>query len=188
MLLEAILNTKAPILFIENKLLYLLPVQDAASLSEFDLQASPLSPNLITPNSLTPNSYTLTLHAAPPPTITLATYGYMAELSRQAALKLAYEHEVFIEILILTQLSPFEVEPVLASASRTRRLLTVEEGTYSLGWGAEILARAVEALGPILQSARRLAARDLPIPSSGPLEAAVLPSVEQIVEYCLKIT
>jgi len=183
LLLRAILNTQDPLLFIENKLLYLLPFQDPDSLAEFDLSQSPAShaEGLITP------CYSLSLRGAPPATLTLATYGYMAELARQAVLHLAYDHEIFVDMIVPTRLSPFEIEPILESARQTGNLLTFEEGSLSLGWGAEIIARAAETLGTRLHAVRRLAARDLPIPASGPLETAILPGVERLVETCLDI-
>jgi pyruvate/2-oxoglutarate/acetoin dehydrogenase E1 component len=110
----------------------------------------------------------------------------MAELARQAVLRLAYEHVLFAELVIPTQLAPFAGEGVLASARSTGRLLAAEEGSLASGWGAEMLARAVENLGPELRCARRLAALDLPIPASGPLEAAVLPGVDEIVQAALR--
>ena len=130
---------------------------------------------------------TLRLRAAPPAQLTLVTYGYMVEQARQAALRLAYEHEIFTELVILTQLAPFEIAPVLDSVQRTGRLLAIEEGTLSLGWGAEILARALEESGSRLKGARRVAALDLPIPASGPLEAEVLPDVNRIVQTAQKM-
>ena len=133
-------------------------------------------------------TFTLRLRGAPSPNLTLATYGYMAELARQAALRLAYEHEVFVELVIPTQLAPFKIGTMLASTRRTGKLLTVEEGTHDLGWGAEVLAQAAEAHGSSLSAAHRLAAQNLPIPASGPLEAEVLPGVEQIVEAGLNVS
>jgi pyruvate/2-oxoglutarate/acetoin dehydrogenase E1 component len=64
--------------------------------------------------------------------------------------------------------------------------LTVEEGTRSLGWGAEVIASALEAHGPGL-SAGRVAALDLPIPAARTLEAAVLPSVDGIFAAALAL-
>ena len=180
LLLAAILQSEDPTLFVENKLLYLLPLRPALAVDEFELHSLPL------PAENAP-TYRLALRGAPPPQITVATYGYMAELVSQAALRLAYENELFIEVIGPTQLAPFHLQPVIDSARRTGRLLTVEEGGFSLGWGAEVLAQTAEALGPRLTAARRLAALDLPIPSSGPLEQIVLPGVEQIIESCLKI-
>ena len=173
-LLAAAIADDDPVLFIENKLLYLCPLQDADSLAEFELV------RLETPNSYAP-TYSLRIRGAPPPTLTLAAYGHMAELSRQAAKRLAYEHEIFVELIVPTQLAPFEIEPVLASVRQTQRLLVAEEGTLALGWGAEIIARTQEALGAKLAAASRVAAADAPIPASPPLEEAILPGVEDIV-------
>jgi pyruvate dehydrogenase E1 component beta subunit len=78
---------------------------------------------------------------------------------------------------------------VLTSLETTRRLLTVEESTLSLGWGAEIAARAAEAAvrSPGGYAIRRSAALDLPIANSKPLEDAILPSVEGIVNTALEL-
>ncbi len=178
---HAVLADDDPVLFVENKLLYLLVLQDPQTLGDFDLTL------IKDPGSYAP-AHLLQIKSAPPAALTVAAYGYMADLARQAILKLAYECEVFAELVVLTQLAPVEVEPVLSSARRTGRLLVVEEGTLSLGWGAEVLARAVENLGAGLKAARRLAAADLPVPASGSLENQVLPGVEQIVQSALDIS
>jgi pyruvate/2-oxoglutarate/acetoin dehydrogenase E1 component len=173
LLSRTLLTMQDPVLFVENKLLYLRPVQDENNLDEFDVQLSTPQPD--------PPSFTLRLKAAPPPALTVAAYGYMAELARQAVLQLAYEQEIFTELVVMTQLAPFRMQPVLQSLQQTHRLLVVEEGTLTLGWGAEIVARSAEALGSSLRASERIAAQEVPIPSSGPLEAKVLPGVDQIV-------
>ncbi len=170
-----------PVLFVENKLLYLAKLQAETSLPDFTITQLP------TPNSFAPY-YQLSIAGAPQPEITITTYGYMAELAREAMLKLAYEHEIFTELIVLTQLAPFEIEPILISAQRTGRLLAIEEGTFTLGWGAEIIARTIEALGTNLRTAHRVAARDLPIPASGALEESALPGVEDIITAAQQIT
>ena len=172
-LLAAAVADPDPVLFIENKLLYLSPLQDEDSLDEFDFKRLPTSGGA--------PAYSLTVRAAPPAAITLVTYGYMAELAREAALKMAYEDEIFIDLVVLTQLAPFDLEPIAASLERTRRLLAVEEGTLTHGWGAEVLARMAEQMGGRLSAARRVAARDLPVPSSASLEEALLPGVDDII-------
>ena len=180
LLREAILHTMDPVLFVENKLLYLLHVLDQARLSDFNLRQERDG----TQSAIT---YALSIHGAPPPQITLGAYGYMAELARQAALKLAYEHEIFVEVLVPTQLAPFTLDPLLESVDRTGRLLVIEEGSLSLGWGAEVLAQAAEVFGTRLESAQRLGAQDSPVPASGPLEKAVLPNLEDIIKAARKM-
>jgi len=174
----AILHDPDPVLFIENKLLYLAKLHTPETLQDFTLTSTPLPPS---------PTYTLTLRHAPAPALTLTAYGYMAELAREAMLKLAYDQEIFAELVIPTQLSPFEMQPILASVRRTHRLLAIEEGTFTLGWGAEIVARAAEALGPDLKTARRLAAQETPIPAARTLEDATLPGVDEIMEMAKKM-
>jgi pyruvate/2-oxoglutarate/acetoin dehydrogenase E1 component len=178
LLLAAILHNEDPVLFIENKLLYLLPVLTESDLPEFSLSILPPQDAPI---------YRLAIRDAPPPAVTLAAYGYMAELARQAMLRLAYEREVFCELLVVSQLAPVDLEAVIAAAGRSGRLAVIEEGGFTLGWGAEVIARAAGALGSRLLASARLAAQDLPVPASPSLEEAVLPSVEDICMFVGKI-
>lgn len=185
LLADAILHTTQPVLFIENKLLYLQTVNDPDALADFELAV------LETPDSESP-AYKLSLRDAPPPRLTMLAYGYMAGLARQAARRLAYEHELFCEVIVPTQLSPLPEDGglpsvIAASLAGTKRLLTIEEGTLTMGWGAEMLARAQQTLGADLQIGRRLAALDTPIPASLPLEEGMLPGVESIVQSALKM-
>lgn len=176
LLRDTILRTGSPVVFIENKLQYLLPLLDSAALAEFEVElvGNPQAP-----------AYRLGLRDAPPPGLTMAAYGYMAELCRQAIPRLAYEQEIFVELIVTTQLAPFELFPVLDSARRTRHLLTVEEGGRSLGWGAEVLAQAAETIPGL--KVNRVAALDLPVPASLALEAAVLPDVNAILRAAVEM-
>jgi pyruvate/2-oxoglutarate/acetoin dehydrogenase E1 component len=178
LLRNVILSNEHPTLFIENKLLYLQPIQR----SNADQAISLADSSQDTP------TYTLEMQGAPAPELTIATYGYMAELARQAMIQLAYEHEIFIDVVAPTSLSPFEPATLIDHAARSGRLLTVEESSLTMGWGAEILARTAEALGPGLKRVGRVAASDTPIPASGAMEARVLPGVSAIVEAVINLT
>jgi len=186
LLYHAILRDDDPVLFIENKLLYTAAIQNRESMAEFTIQAIPVRESSNRVRALVTEdyapTYTLNIQGAPSPHMTLAAYGYMAELAREALARLAYEHEIFGELVVPTQLAPPRAEAIVASARRTGRLLVIEEGSLTLGWGAEIAAQACEALGPELKCVRRLAGRDLPVPASPPLEAWVLPGVDEIVQ------
>lgn len=177
LLRRAILEQDDPVLFVENKVLYPKAVQDSEALKDFEIQE--------TQSGFAP-VHTLRLKGAPQPQLTLTAYGYMAELAREALLRLAFEHELFCELVVPAQLAPLpadgSLEPRLAaSLERSGRLLTVEEGTFSLGWGAEQVARAAQQLSGRLQAARRLAAAEAPIPAARNLEEAALPAVEDII-------
>lgn len=177
LLKRAILEQDDPVLFVENKVLYPKAVQTAETLKDFEIEQ--------TQTEFAP-VHTLRLKGAPAPVLTLGAYGYMAELAREALTRLAFEHEIFCELVVPTQLAPLPangaLEPaLLASLQRSGRLLTAEEGTFSLGWGAEQLARAAQQLGSRLQAARRVAAAEQPIPAARNLEDAALPGVEDII-------
>lgn len=168
-LLLAAIADEDPVLFVEHKLLYTRPLLQAGQgdLADFALESGG-----------DPFLYFF-LRPPAPPRLTIVTYGYNFELVRAAALELMMEHEIFCDLLVFSQLSPFDLTPLFASLTRTRRLLTVEEGTLTLGWGAEVAARAVETVGGL--QVRRVAARDLPIANARPLEDAILPQVADIV-------
>ena len=178
LLLEAI-NDDYPVLFIEHKLLYALPqlTSGQGDLAEFEIHRS---------GKTYPN-FCLSIPSHKPD-ITIATYGYNFELVRKAALDLLMEHEIFTEIVLYSQLSFFDMEMLFKSLRTTRRLLTVEEGTHSLGWGAEVIARAAEEID-ISGNYRfqRVAARNLPIANSAALENAILPSVQDIVRSAISL-
>jgi pyruvate/2-oxoglutarate/acetoin dehydrogenase E1 component len=188
LLSQAILKDDDPVLFIENKLLYTQPILGEGNVDEFKIKK--VDPTQLANNDLRTRNYApayrLTLQEAPKPTLTIAAYGYMIDLCRQAAIQLAYEDEIFAEIIVLTQLSPFAIGPILNSVRSTRRLLVVEEGTYTLGWGAEVLARTAENLNGNLYNVGRVASLDLPIPASIGLERNVLPGVEDIIHSIKK--
>ena len=182
LLYKSILDNNDPLVFIENKLQYLLPVQNQSELKDFTLSSHTGTRGLKLP------IYSLSIKDAPTATITITAYGYMAELVKQAALRLAFEHEIFINLVIPTQLAPFEVGPIITSTRQTGCLMVVEEGNMSLGWGAEIVAQVVEELGTQPLKIKRLAAKDLPVPASSSLEAQVLPDVDQIIESAIHLT
>jgi pyruvate/2-oxoglutarate/acetoin dehydrogenase E1 component len=180
-LLEHAIADDDPVLFIEHKLLYARPLLESGKgdLTDFEIrQYGEIYPSYV---------LCFTNHAAKSH-LTLACYGYNFELVRQAALELLYEREIFAEIVLFSQLSPFDISPLLDSLERTHRLLTVEEGGLTLGWGAEILARVAESSNDLSRySLRRVAALDLPIANSKSLEDAILPSVEDIIKAILEL-
>jgi pyruvate/2-oxoglutarate/acetoin dehydrogenase E1 component len=117
---------------------------------------------------------------------TVVTYGGMVPVVLDAVTELILEHEIFCEVVALSQLLPMELDPVLESVARTGALVTAEEGTLTGGFGAEIAARVQEAAWSDLRGpVQRVAARDGIIPSARPLEDAMLPSAQDVVEAIL---
>jgi 2-oxoisovalerate dehydrogenase E1 component len=114
---------------------------------------------------------------------TIVTYGGMVPVVLDAVTELILEHEIFCEVVALSQLLPMELDAVYESVGRTGALVTAEEGTLTGGFGAEIAARVQAAAWSDLRApVQRVAARDGIIPSARSLEDAMLPSVHDVVE------
>ena len=173
-LLTAAVDDERPVFFIENKLLYGRPNVRPADghIGELAVrEAGEPYP------ALTFSGTDFDGGAA-----TIATYGGMLPVVLEAVTELVLEHEIFCEVVALSQLVPMELEPVLESVARTGALVTAEEGTLTGGFGAEIAARVQERAWSDLQApVRRVAARDGIIPSARPLEDEMLPSAEDVV-------
>ncbi len=181
---DAILLTNSPVLFVENKLQYLQSLLTPDQLTDFDveLQYDPIDIQQQYP------LYRLRIKGAPPAGVTVSAYGYCAEMARQAQLKLAYEEEIFSELIVPTRLSPFALQPLTDSVAQTGRLLLVEEGTRSLGWGAEVAAQLAETVGDKLKQVKRLAALETPVPAASSLEKMMLPQQEDIEALLRKMS
>ncbi len=183
LLADVVLHSEGPVLFVENKLQYLLPVYTPLEMPELEVRvtSTALQERVNTP------TYVVNVKGAPAARVTMTAYGYMAELARQALIKLAYEDEIFTELVIPTRLAPFDVAITAESVRRTSRLVTVEEGNLSGGWGAEMLARTAEKLNGELRASARVAARDLPVAAAPSLENSILPGIEDITRAVRKV-
>jgi acetoin:2,6-dichlorophenolindophenol oxidoreductase subunit beta len=87
------------------------------------------------------------------------------------------------EVIDLRTLIPWDVSAVLDSARRTGRVVIVEEGPYSGGWGTEIAARVgSELFGELAAPVTRITSPDVPVPYAKPLETRYVPGVEYVRE------
>lgn len=172
----AVLKEDTPLIFIENKRMYGLPaISDANNkhLEEFAFSETEKPYPTIT----------LSLNNFDSCDLTLVTYGDMASFCCEAAIKALLEYEIYSEIVIPSSLSPIDEEPIINSIERSGKLLTVEEGTISCGFGSEVVSRMSSQAWNILQAPpSRVAAPNTVIPCSKQLEDAVLPQTEGIFE------
>ncbi|MBS1676705.1 MAG: alpha-ketoacid dehydrogenase subunit beta [Actinobacteria bacterium] len=89
------------------------------------------------------------------------------------------------EILDLRTLVPLDLEAILGSLSRTRRLLVLDEDYRSFGASGELIALVAERMhGELLAPPARIARADTPVPYSRVLEDAVAPTPQKLVEAC----
>jgi len=89
------------------------------------------------------------------------------------------------EVVDLRCLAPLDLDTVLASVSRTGRLVVADPGWQRFGAAAEIVASVAEALGPAMKAApRRVTWPQGHSPASAHLEAAFYPGAAQIAAAC----
>src|SRR5207237_1090813 len=78
------------------------------------------------------------------------------------------------EVIDLRSIVPMDVEAIVASARRTGRVVVAHEAVLSFGAGAEVAARITEeAFDRLAAPVARVGAPPVPLPCSGPFEAAV---------------
>jgi 2-oxoisovalerate dehydrogenase E1 component len=158
-----------PTLVIENKLLYGARISDEVSegfVLEHTDEAFP----------------TTRVRPLAVPDVTILCYGGMLPDVEDAANVLFDEHDIISEIICPLRLYPLDLRPVVESLHKTGRLLVVEEGQGFAAFGAEVTAQVAETALGDLKRVARLSAPAHPVPSSGPLEKALLPGSAHIVQ------
>jgi 2-oxoisovalerate dehydrogenase E1 component beta subunit len=112
----------------------------------------------------------------------IITYGPGVHQAVDAAGQLSGEG-VSVEVVDLRTLVPLDVETITASVNKTGRAIVLHEDARRFGYGAEIAAVIQEeCFWNLDRPVARIGARDVPIPFSAPLEDAVVPRTEQVVE------
>ena len=120
--------------------------------------------------------------------LTLITYGATVYRSVVAAKKIEEEHGLSVEVIDLRSLSPFDMEAISKSVSKTNKALVVHEDTLSWGYGAEIAARIADELFETLDGpVRRVAATDTFVAYHPDLEDYILPQVDSIASGILDL-
>ena len=165
-LLRAAIACPDPVLFLEPKRLYRLqrlPVE---------LDDEPL-----------PLDRCFTLRAGED--VSLISWGAMIHETLTAAEQLA-EEGIKAEVIDVATLNPLDRDTLIATASKTGRVVIVHEAPHNGGFGAEIAATlASDALMHLLAPIERVTGYDCPMPYFA-MEQNYMPSVERIVAAAKK--
>jgi pyruvate dehydrogenase E1 component beta subunit len=114
--------------------------------------------------------------------ITIVSYSRMAAVALDVAKRLE-DDGVSAEVVDLRSLRPLDRETILASVRKTNKAVVLEEDWLSYGVGAEIAATIQEGAFDYLDApVRRVAAAEIPLPYSKPLELAALPDATALVK------
>ncbi len=113
--------------------------------------------------------------------VTVVTYSRMVHRALEAAEKLA-EEGINVEVIDLRTLNPLDMDTIAASVKKTGRVVGVTETYKTNSFISEVATRIQEEVfdwldAPIV----RVAALDVPVPMSEPLEDAAIPNVDAII-------
>ena len=88
-----------------------------------------------------------------------------------------------VEVVDIRTLKPFDEDLICKSVKKTGRLLVVEEGPFTGGWGAQVIQTVVEKEFSSLKAApKRLTTPDVFLPSRKDFEDLLVPKVAKIRE------
>jgi pyruvate/2-oxoglutarate/acetoin dehydrogenase E1 component len=114
--------------------------------------------------------------------VTLVATSFMVHRSLRVANALSREG-IQVEVVDPRTLVPFDLETIMISIEKTRRVIVIDECHRSCGVAAEIMARITEAGFDRLKAPmRRVSTLDAPIPYSSSLEQVVIPSEQRILD------
>src|SRR5215469_11592459 len=119
--------------------------------------------------------------------VTLITYSAGVHQGLEAAAELDKEG-ISVEVVDVRTLVPLDLETIANSVRKTSRAVVLHEDARRLGYGAEIAAEVQEeCFWSLDHPVVRVAANNTPIPTSPPLEDAVLPQTPHVVETLRKV-
>ena len=119
--------------------------------------------------------------------LSLITYGGSLPKCLAAADELA-RMGIDAEVLDLRTLRPLDVDAIVATVTKTRRAVVVDEGWKTCSLAAEIMATIVErAFYDLDAPLARVCSAEVPIPYPKHLEDAALPQVAGIVAAARKV-
>jgi len=114
-------------------------------------------------------------------TVTLVAYGGMARFVASELIEIFERTDEVPELLVPVGISPLNLVPILESVRRSGRLVIIEEGGGFGSVGAELIAQLHE-VGAGSFAVARVSGKPVPVPSAPSLEAAMLPSIDEVCD------
>jgi pyruvate dehydrogenase E1 component beta subunit len=171
-LLKAAIRDPNPVVVLENELLYgqSFPMSEAAQNDDFVI---PFGKAKI---------------ERPGKDLTIITLSRCVGQSLIAAENLKKKYGVEVEVINLRSIKPIDLEAIVKSVKKTRRLMAVESGFPAFGVGAEILALTMEYAFDYLDApAQRITGAEVPTPYAQKLEEMAFPNEQLIEDYAAKL-
>jgi pyruvate dehydrogenase E1 component beta subunit len=164
-LMKSAIRDQNPVIFLENELLYgtPFPMSEEAQSADFTI---PIGKAKIERSGKD---------------VSIITFSKLVGTSLELAKKLEAEG-ISVEVLNLRTLRPLDRDAIVATAKKTGRVVSVEEGWPQSGVGAEIagILMETEAFDYLDAPMERVTGADVPMAYATPLEKASLPQPNDI--------
>jgi 2-oxoisovalerate dehydrogenase E1 component beta subunit len=161
-LLKAAIRSPDPVIFLEPKRIYRAPKQEVPDGDDYEV---PLGKAAIRREG---------------DDVTLTCYGAMVQLAMDAAEKAA-EKGWSVEVLDLRTLLPLDEESLIASVTKTGRMVTLQEAPRFCGFSSELSAIVAEKAIDVMEAPiKRVAGFDTPFPYT--LEHVYMPHAERVMK------
>lgn len=171
-LLKAAIRDPNPVVFLENELMYgqSFPMSEAAQKDDFVLPFGKAKIERAGKD------------------LTMVSLSRCVGQAMVAAEALQKKYGVEVEVINLRSIKPLDIETIVKSVKKTRRLLAVESGFPAYGVSAEILALTMEYAFDYLDApAQRVTGADVPTPYAQKLEEMSFPNESLIEQYAAKM-
>jgi pyruvate/2-oxoglutarate/acetoin dehydrogenase E1 component len=159
-----------PVVFLEHRALYDLPFDDAAAGSGDAPAGSVLAGRVVSEGS----------------DLTIVAWGAMQRVAQQAC-RILSDEGIDAELLDPVAVKPMNHDLIRQSVTKTGRLLVVDEGPRTGSVAAEVIVRALEDAPGAVKAFRRINLPDVHHPFDPRLEAALLPSIEEVVSSARQV-
>jgi pyruvate/2-oxoglutarate/acetoin dehydrogenase E1 component len=167
-LLVSSIRDNNPVLYLENKYLY----RRLKAPAPLNLEPIPLGVAKV----VRPGTH-----------VSLITYSACVSQGLEVAAELDKEG-ISVEVVDIRTLIPLDVETIAASVKKTSRAVVLHEAALRMGYGAELAAVIQEeCFWHLDQPVVRIGAKNTPIPTSPPLEDAVIPQPAEIAATLRKV-
>jgi 2-oxoisovalerate dehydrogenase E1 component beta subunit len=119
--------------------------------------------------------------------VSLITYSVGVHQGLEAAAELEKEG-ISVEVIDVRSLVPLDVETITRSVAKTSRAVVLHEAARRHGYGAEIgMTIQEQCFWSLDHPVVRIAAKNTPVPTSPPLEDAVIPQTSEVIETLRKV-
>jgi pyruvate/2-oxoglutarate/acetoin dehydrogenase E1 component len=92
---------------------------------------------------------------------------------------------ISVEVIDPRTLKPLDLDTIVASVRKTRRLLVVEHGHYTGGFGSHVIAEVAQAIPGV--RAKKLAFPDVPGPGAAGMMSWLRPDAPKILDAAIQI-